>query len=58
MKLSTLSSSLHHSLIAAQSQPAQHVQLQAQRKVEALEAALARIDAAEGAALDELMASR
>jgi hypothetical protein len=34
------------------------LQLRAERKVEALEAALARIDAAEGAALDELMASR
>ena len=35
-----------------------HLQLRAERKVEALEAALARIEAGEGAALDELMASR
>ena len=34
------------------------LQLRAERKVEALEAALARIEAGEGAALDELMASR
>lgn len=34
------------------------LQLRAERKVEALEAALARIEAAEGASLDELMASR